>query len=342
MIMDIIQVITEIREGKRDSVPDDPFLTIEEELHSALSCYWETAGHLLKDSGITLMPPRPGYASLEKNFFSALFLYSYHRAGVPPHRRILYAAVNQCLRGMVTGCDNIMDDEYKETLVTDLPGKSFRFRSVLDIMVSDHILFELLFKNFIKEHRSTPQFLDSIVGSITALTRSGAQEASEEGGVDSVLSPEEVLETVHHFKTGLLFTSPWSIPRVLEDCSNPAIDSLQEGLYKIGMGCQIMDDMVDLPGDMGSHRHNFVASLIYYQSGTGQWDRIKADALETGDGEKILARSPDALSKAVRVARQYLEEGLLGLFDRRHGALVEPTIRFLSRRIGTEHIMYPV
>ena len=340
--MDIIRVIEEIRTGVRNFLPDDPFMMIQEELVCALSSYWETAEHILKDSGITLMPPPRDYASLEKNFFSALFLYSYHRAGIPLERRILYAAVNQCLRGMVTGCDNIMDDEYKETLVTDLPGRSLLFRSVLDIMVSDRILCELLFKHFIEDHMSTPQFLDAIAVSISALTRSGAQEASEEGGVDSVLPPEQVLETVHHFKTGLLFMCPWSVPRIIEDYSSMGIDALLDGLYKIGLGCQVMDDMVDLPRDIGKRRHNFVASLIYYQSGAGQWDRLKAQALESGDKGKCIGQFPHAVSQAVQVARQYLGEGLRGLFDQRHWALVEPTMRFLSQRIGTEHIMYPV
>ena len=85
---------------------------------------------------------------MENNFFSALFLYSYHRAGIARSRRIIYAIVNQCLRGLVTGCDNILDDEYKKTLETDLPEQGVRFRSVVDIMVSDRVLFEILLGEF--------------------------------------------------------------------------------------------------------------------------------------------------------------------------------------------------
>ncbi len=342
MIRDIIQVIEEISKGAQGFSRDDPFMIIQEELRSALSSYWKTGQHILKDSGIALMPPPRDYTSLEKNFFSALFLYSYHRAGIPPRRRILYTAINQCLRGMVTGCDNLMDDEYKETLITDLPGKSFRFRSVLDIMVSDRILFELLFKYFTEDRMSTQQFLGTIAASITALTRSGAQEASEEGGVDAVLPPQQVLETVHHFKTGLLFMCPWSVPRIIEDCSNTAVDSLLEGLYRIGLGCQVMDDMVDLAQDIKKRHHNFLASLVYYHSGSAQWDRLNAWASETGDERKFMTEFPDAVSRAVQVARQFLKEGLRLLFDERHWPLIEPTIRFLSQRIGSEHFMSPV
>jgi hypothetical protein len=41
---------------------------------------------------------------------------------------MVYVAVNQCLRGMVTGCDNLLDDAIKPTLNTDLPEDLRRAR----------------------------------------------------------------------------------------------------------------------------------------------------------------------------------------------------------------------
>ena len=114
-----------------------------EELSEALSLYWSTAQEILAGSGITLLEKPAGFLQLENNFFSAIFLYSFHRAGIPRDRRVLYAAFNHCLRGMVTGCDNILDDEYKKTLETDLPAKATRFRSIIDIMASDRVLFSI-------------------------------------------------------------------------------------------------------------------------------------------------------------------------------------------------------
>ena len=110
------------------------------ELGAALTRYWSTAAEVLRGGGVRLREPESDAFSLERNFFSLLFLYSYQRLGVPRERRVLYAIVNQCLRGMVTGCDNLLDDEYKPTLETDLPSGATRFRSVLDIMVSDRVL----------------------------------------------------------------------------------------------------------------------------------------------------------------------------------------------------------
>lgn len=122
----------------------DPLALLETELGRGLQLYWQSAGKILRDSPVQLIEPDRATLSLQRNFFSALFMYSYFRAGIAKDRRILYAAVNQCLRGMVTGCDNILDDEYKKTLETDLPQQAQRFRSVLDIMVSDRILTEIL------------------------------------------------------------------------------------------------------------------------------------------------------------------------------------------------------
>ena len=144
--MNQIEPVKNITDHTDNGWAPDLFSALEDELSSALSLYWSTAGDILRDSGIELLEPPEDFFSIDKNFFSALFLYSYKRAGIPRPRRILYGAVNQCLRGMVTGCDNILDDEYKRTLATSLPKQGVRFRSIIDIMVSDCVLFEILLK----------------------------------------------------------------------------------------------------------------------------------------------------------------------------------------------------
>ena len=214
--MSLETLIGQIRQDARESRSQDPFLLIEDELHAGLLRYWETADRILRDSGVRLLPPSPAYRHLSRNFFSLLFLYSYHRAALPPARRVLYAAVNQCLRGMVTGCDNLLDDEYKKTLETDLPETGTKIRSVLDIMVSDRVLFDLLMDCRRNSAISDAQVSAACSATLRALTRSAVQEASEEGGVHGKLHPQEVLSRVHHYKTGLLFQCVWAVPDVLD------------------------------------------------------------------------------------------------------------------------------
>ncbi len=315
---------------------------LEEELSEGLSLYWSTTQAILSGSGINLLEKPEGFLKLENNFFSALFLYSYHRAGIPRSRRVLYAALNHCLRGMVTGCDNILDDEYKKTLETDLPAGAKRFRSIIDIMASDRALFSILMEAYAKNELSSEQVLKASTASLHALTASGIQESTEEQGILSILTPQDILAKVHHFKTGLLFLCPWGIPAVLENISAATVASLQEGLYRIGIGCQILDDMVDLGRDARGLHHNYAASLIYHSSGPDQWQLLqqKAEA-EPADQAKptLLLDFPPALAESARTARSYLLEGLTALFDERHQFAIEPALAFLYRRIGTEHFM---
>jgi hypothetical protein len=45
------------------------------------------------------------------------------------------------------------------------------------------------------------------------------------------------------------------------------------------MGCQVMDDMADLERDIKNRHHNYIASIIYHESGRDIWDEIKSAIL---------------------------------------------------------------
>jgi geranylgeranyl pyrophosphate synthase len=240
---------------------------------------------------------------------------------------------------MVTGCDNILDDEYKKTLETDLPQQGARFRSVVDIMVSDRVLFEILLDEFKNDKINDADLLNASDAALHALIRSGAQEASEENGISNILTPRQVLASVHHFKTGLLFQCPWAIPRVLEGRGKEEVNFILEALYQIGMGCQIMDDIVDLAGDLQRQRHNYVASVIYHEFDSNHWKRLNSyKSSNPGDKQEtdLVLKFPKALSIAKKAAYKFLEEGLGGLLESDHQFFVEPAISFLSKRISPD------
>lgn len=340
---DIIEHIKGIQQQHAKNLQKlDPFAMLEDELYTALSLYWSKATNILKGSGINLLDPSEDFFSLEKNFFSALFLYSYHRANIPKHRRIFYSAINQCIRGLVTGCDNILDDEYKKTLETDLPEKGIRFRSVLDILVSDRVLLEILINGYQENGYNIQKVLEASIATLRALTQSGAQEASEEGGIHKILQPVQVLQLIHHYKTGLLFQCPWAVPSIIESYEKESVELLLDALYQIGMGCQIMDDMVDLSMDIRKRRHNYVASLIYHDSGSDDWRRLRSlikSNPRPEEDKNLLLEFPYTKSVAVKSARTYLIKGLNTLFDNNNQFLVEPAISFLYRRIGADAMM---
>jgi hypothetical protein len=340
---DIIEYIKAIQQQtQKHPQKGDPFAKLEDELFAALYLYWSKAADILKGSGITLLHPGDDFFSLEKNFFSTLFLYSYHRANISKPRRIFYSAINQCIRGLVTGCDNILDDEYKKTLETDLPEQGVRFRSVLDILVSDRVLFEILIKGYQDDEYNIQKVLKASISSLHALTPSGAQEASEEGGIHDILQPDQVLQLIHHYKTGLLFQCPWAVPCIIESFEKETVAFLLDALYHIGMGCQIMDDMADLSMDMRKRHHNYAISLIYYGSDSDDWSRLKSlIKLNPGPDENknLLLEFPYARKAAATSARTFLLKGLKTLFDNNNQSLIEPAISFLSRRIGADLMM---
>lgn len=322
-----------------DTAVREFFDLVTRELHQALSLFQETAASILDQSGVCLTPPSPSWFSLENRFFSALFLYSYIRGRIPEDRRIYYAAMNQCLRGMVTGCDNILDDEYKITLDTDLPKSAAKFRSILDIMVCDRVLTALMVKGETAGGFSRDQLLTANTISLHALLKSGAQEASEEQGVGTILLPEAVLSDIHSVKTGLLFQAPWALPEALEGPDFACPTRIKEGLALVGLGCQVMDDMVDLARDLETRRHNYVASLICHTSGDNETARLHR-MLEQGGpvsgGRDLLNAFPRAKEQAAEKARQLLEEGCGMVFAPEHGSMIPFAVDFFARRIGAD------
>lgn len=312
---------------------------VEKELRQGLTMFWEQAGRILEGSGVGLNSPPPGYDSLEKNFFSALFLYSYRRGGIEEGRRVVYAAVNQCLRAMVTGCDNLLDDEYKMTLDTDLPESGFRFRSVLDIMAADRALFRILLEFGRKEGLDNHLIAKAGDVSLRALARSGAQEASEEGGIVVRPSPETVLSDVHHYKTGLLFQCVWAVPEVFETSLAEDVEPLKSALYDIGMGCQVLDDLMDVIDDARTRRHNYVASLIQHELGEKVFTGLHRHAARAPRRDEAVAfysEYPEAFGPPYGVAMTYLREGLGCLFGGKFRSLVDPARAFIETRLGID------
>jgi hypothetical protein len=315
---------------------------LRKELTEALQRYWSIADKILQGSSVQLNSPVTETLSIESNLFSLLFLYSYLQAGIPRSRRIYYAAVNQCLRGMVTGCDNLLDDEYKKTLDTDLPETGTRFRSVLDIMVSDRVLFELLFDAHQHGELSTDQLKSANAASLHGLLASGVEEASEEAGVDNKLTPDDVLYIIHHNKTGLLFQCPWSLPTLLEEIDKDTVAKTTRALYSLGIGCQILDDMVDLANDLQGNRHNYVASLIYHDTDQVErvrlqdWSRRQSASRDCAD---LLQEFPRAREHAATKARNYLEAGTRELLADDHRQFARTIHAVLAERIGATRFL---
>lgn len=252
------------------------------EQRSVLRDFWEKGRQMLAGSGIELKPIPKKWTTFRHNYFSVLFIAVFYLLDVPPARLRLYARLNHCLRTWVTACDNLLDGELKEMLLTDLPEGARIFKSVHTLMVADRIFFSFLL-DALKDGTITGEEMEVLIRvSLGSLAESGIEEAGEEGGVDySELPPGEVLDKIHLAKTGRLFTSPLKAPMALGDIHNgEGAGYLSAGLCHFGLGCQILDDINDLGMDLIDKRHNYLAALIMHGRDLGE-RRLLLDILSS-------------------------------------------------------------
>jgi hypothetical protein len=243
---------------------------VEDEIHLLLTELLEPKH--LRPSGL---PRRNPLAYAQRHFFSILFLSIYAAIGIPTEHRLLYGMINHCLRGIVTGADNLLDDEYKELLPLNFPEPATRFKSIMHLLLFDRMLFR------IHECFRGLQMLPS--GSITldtalfkAIVPIGAEEAQEEGGVKEIITPESVLDTVHMYKGGKLLCLSFVAPKLLEPPEfQTQLACADQGIFHIGLALQLIDDLTDFYEDIRADNHNYLVSSIFHQGTTEEQQQLR-------------------------------------------------------------------
>lgn len=266
---------------------------------TVLSDYWASAEKVLYGSGITLKPLPKKWLTLKHNYFSVLFITLYHILGIPNERIQLYARINHCMRAWVTACDNILDNELKELILTDLPEDAHVFKSVHTVLVTDRIFFMFLREAVSSKTISENELEVLLNSSLSALTASGIEEAEEESGVDYSLSPDEILNSVHDAKTGQLFTSPLAAPFILGDIqeSDEKAAWAKEGLHTFGLACQVLDDLSDLGIDVAYRKNNYMASVITHNNNISERNKF----------DQLLESDPQDLEKRIDLYQEFPE-----------------------------------
>jgi len=233
----------------------------------------------------------PGeFFALRKNIFSTLFYSTYLVLGVSQPRRMLYGKLNHLFRIWVTSADNLLDGEDKCVLPLVMPGSSRVMREVIAIMAADRVLLRLTTEAVASGTLTSKQAEALVDESLRCLLPSAAQEASEEGGILDRPEPGYVLETIHRFKTGLLFNIPFlGVDLIESDVDCERVIRLKDALLMFGIGCQILDDVRDLARDFVERRHNYVLSVLaqdrpsvlagWESRGIGLGDRLYMEVL---------------------------------------------------------------
>ena len=254
------------------------------------------------------LPPE----SLEprRNLFSTLFLAVYEVLDLPLERRRLYGVVNQLFRSWVTSADNLLDAEDKVVLPIRLHGGSRVMREVVALMAADRVLFDVLRG---AEERGVVRADEARCISertLQVLLPSAGQEASEEEGVTERPDAETVLESIHRFKTGLLFHLPFLGPESIDRLDPSLLANLKAGLLDFGLGCQLLDDTRDMARDYLEHRHNYLLSHLAHRHP----DIYRALASRDMTVEdRLYLHVPDLAAETVRRAYTLLTRGLITL-----------------------------
>lgn len=242
-----------------------------------------------------------GLHFLQEYFFLILFRSVFGVLGVPDERLQAYTELNFCIKGTITAADNIFDDQSK-TLLPLAPRAGSRFMSILQLMS-----FERLSRNVLGRAEAAGILDDTqririqreLLDRMAAI---GALEGSEEGGVDEIPHPGDMLESVHQIRGGALFALAFAAPGVLEGGAiAERLRAAEESIARLGTAFQIVDDLTDFEFDVGRRSHNLLTSQIHHL-GT---DSERAELVRLWHGEEM---DPDVVEMALKgSARAVLE-----------------------------------
>jgi len=277
--------------------------------------FHQEAGTVLKDA-CRLRPFKKDLVEMERNLFSILFITCTQPFALTPTKNLFYARINHCLRALVTGCDNLLDDEYKEVIPFALEGSGSKFRSVMTIMTADRLIADLAATEMANDNLSLNKFKELSRMVMTVLTPSGIEEHEEESLTElAIPTPEEIIEKVHHRKTGLLFRAPLDLIAGLENGHNKNTLKLTEGLRLFGLGCQLLDDLKDAGADLSERRYNAVIS--YARHGLEEQERIAISRIEgrreipQDEAEQIVTKLPQARQTCQAQAQSFFMQALV-------------------------------
>lgn len=205
-----------------------------------------------------------GLHFLQEYFFLILFRSIFGSLGVPADRLQAYAELNFCIKGTITAADNIFDDQAKSLLpLADHAGA--RFMSILQLMSFERLLRSALDRaaeGRVIEERHVAPIQRALIDRMAEI---GVLEGSEEGGVDGIPAPDDMVERVHRVRGGALFALAFAAPAVLETGETAArMVQAETAIARLGTAFQIVDDLTDFEFDVGRRSHNLLVSQIHH------------------------------------------------------------------------------
>ena len=250
---------------------------------------------------------------VQEFFFLILFRSVLEHIDLPRTALDVCSELNFCIKGTITAADNLFDDQDKSLLPLNT-GAGARFASILQLMTFERLLRRALDRGvenavFTTESaRSVAQELLSRMASI------GELEGSEEGGVEAIMSPDQMVEDVHRVRGGALFELAFVAPRLVRD--GPAreiLDRAEKAISRLGTAFQIVDDLTDFEFDLQRGSHNLLTAEIHHNGSPSQVAALREfrEGGEVPEGaveESFLGSARAVLDRGRAEARRSLTE----------------------------------
>jgi hypothetical protein len=248
-----------------------------------------------------VLPAGEQTESLQRNFFSTLYLSVIielvNTSGYLP----LYAMVNQAMRACVTAADNILDDEYKPVFNFEIEPAGGRVRSILTIMLADRIVQEFA----AREYADFDVVHDACQSTLQALAPTLLEEGTEEARPVEILPPGQITTRIHTRRTANLFLAPLALPTSIEEIDPALLAYGRASLKHFGLSFQILDDIRDMPEDIIGGRHNLCVSLLQELRGAQQTAQVLQQIRNQKDGDwQSWRRFEDVARRAATLAAE--------------------------------------
>jgi hypothetical protein len=215
-----------------------------------------------------------GLHFVQEYFFLILFRSIFTSLGVSPERLRLYAELNFCIKGTITAADNLFDDQDK-SLLPLAPVAGARFRSILQLMSFERLLRRALDRGQHAAILSGGQRDAVLRALLDRMASIGTLEGSEEGGVDEIPTPDEMIERVHRIRGGALFALAFAAPSVLEAGDLAArVAAAEPAVARLGTAFQIVDDLTDFEFDLGRRTHNLLTAQIHHHGSDAEREAL--------------------------------------------------------------------
>ena len=278
----------------------------------------------------------PPLQYFQRNFFSIMFLSIYEVIGIPKERRLSYGMIMHAVRGVVTASDNILDGQENGGVRLHLDGGHV-LPNILLILLHDGIAHQVISEvardDAVREHG-----WGVLVKALHDIAR---EECSEEQAVETVLSPEDVLSTIHEFRGGRLFQLAFAVPLANEPELAPQIEEAMRGVKLIGLGLQTLDDVTDFAEDIESRNHNMLRSWIVHRAPDGPATDGGLVSLSPSDRAAPERCFPKATAEVLNLALGLVMDGydcLHGLGHAVSREVAPDLVKLMFRLRGLSHL----